>query len=106
MLENDILEAVLGTDGANAHRTGHDVADDGNLAVQPAVVDHEFADVVDHQLQQVEQAGAQFGPVLGQELQPIGEALECGEQFLYGLQETVLRTRVERFRASARSGSS
>ena len=69
-------------DSALRQWLGDDVADDFDLAVQPAVIEHQFGDVFNEQAQQSEQAAAQFGLVFGQQLQLEGKALEAGEEFL------------------------
>ena len=55
-------------------------------AVEPAVIDNEFADVFDHDLQQLEESAAEFFPIFGDKFQTICQALDRGQQFLRCLQ--------------------
>ncbi len=87
LFENDLFQTAFRfVDCPDVDGPRNDLAHHGNLAVEPAVVDNQFADVVDHQLQQLEQAGAQFFAVFRQELESIGKTLDGGKQVLRGLQ--------------------
>ena len=61
-----------------------DVAHDGDLAVHPAVVDDQLADVLEHQLQEFEQGAAQFSAVFGEEFEFEDEALGRRQRVLNG----------------------
>jgi len=50
------------------------------LSRQPAVLNDQFADVLDQQLQQIEQTCTQFGTVFGQELKAECQSLDIGQQ--------------------------
>ena len=87
LLEDDLLEAMLGImDRAQGHRARDNVADNGDLPVQPLIVDHQLSHIVDHELQQFEQAGTQIAAILDQKLQAVGQVLDGRQHLLHGVQ--------------------
>ena len=48
-----------------------------DLARQPVIIDHQFADVVDNEMHQVQQGGLQFRLILGNILCAITELLQA-----------------------------
>jgi hypothetical protein len=62
-------------------RVCDDIADDGDLALQPAVVDDEFADVLDDQREQMQQSLPQLGAIVRQQFEAEGKALYFRKQF-------------------------
>ena len=74
LLEDHVLEPALHiVQAAQSERRGGCCHQRLGLAVQPAVFHAEHGDVLEHHVQQLQQAGADGGLVFGGKRQPVGE---------------------------------
>ncbi|MCZ7653484.1 MAG: hypothetical protein M5R42_03160 [Rhodocyclaceae bacterium] len=74
---NDFLQPLPDVvEAAQIQRLTEEIQYHADLTLHPFVVLHQFADVLDHELEQLLQRRLQFGLVLGDEVQSVAELFE------------------------------